>query len=134
MDSRGEIVATGMVLGGWSGLESVHDVGRLMEGHGVAFYKSDTTWHYDIDLDNKALQPKEIPTSPSKSDQSLSYYNDYMRILLFFTPTETKIGRFQEVLCENVFDGAAETMAAMTFSHELMWEKIQLEAGYYEKK
>lgn len=89
-------VAIVMAINGWAALESVLDIQLLYEEEGIAILKSDKEWLSDIDIAKGKISKKHPDFSNSdKKDFEKLYYNDYLRILLFFSGEE---GRFKRIL------------------------------------
>lgn len=76
------------ILFAWAFAESVYDVRSLFDGGKVPILKTDSTWHTDIGALFEAAAGEES----GKSETGLSY-EDYLRVLLKMTDTDTKTMR-----------------------------------------
>ncbi len=142
------VLASVVITGGWASAESLYDLKELENGRGVPFIKTDATWHFDFDFDQlkkieKKTANKKITIEKNKDDivqssmpQGLSYYNDYLRILLFFTNDNKKMDRYLEVISKNrrrvlneIFDPSDYVI-----EHEINWNGNYVNGGYYDEK
>jgi len=132
----GSAISTTVVVGAWAGVESIYDLEQLYSGNGVPFMKNDVSWHYDIDIDNKRLVGKSDVIAEGKDGQgTLSYYNDYLRLLLMLVPDEQKINRTLEVVKYNmtVSTGTPFILGEHTRQHHIQWSGNKLIGGYDER-
>ncbi len=74
------------LLLGWAYAESLYDVEVLLEGGCVPLLKNDSDWHYGLEA---AMQPGK---AGEHKTAGLSY-EDYLRILLYFTDTDVLTAR-----------------------------------------
>lgn len=137
------IVASVAIVGGWSGIESVYDLKELEHGRGIPFMKTDADWYFDIDLERQ-MQVEKVPSNSDADDktfiessapQTLSYYNDYLRILLFLTNDSKKIDRYLKVISDNIKKGGNRSFDKENYviSHEITWKDYLIQGDYYEK-
>ena len=91
-------VAFTAVLTAWATAESYLDVMALLQGEGLSLIKSPTEWHLDLEgLMNKKWHSKKNNTSSYKL-----YYQDYLRMLLFFQSEETSLKRVMELMTTEI--------------------------------
>jgi hypothetical protein len=92
------MVAFTAIVTAWVTAESYVDVMALLKGEGLALVKSPSEWHLDLEsLVSKSWQSK-------KNDHSFYklYYQDYLRILLFFQSEETSLKRVMELMTTEI--------------------------------
>jgi len=132
----GQVIGTGIVLGVWSGLESIYDVETLCDGKGIPFIKTDATWQFDIDIDKLCLTKKsdvqDVETDTS-SEAYWSYYYDYLRLFLMMVPDDVKVTRFLKCVQKNYSDemDASLDLEEMVLHHRLSWGELTVEGNYY---
>lgn len=146
------VIVTVVVITGWAGIESAYDVDQLLDGKGLPILKDDGSWHYDIDFDNyekiekntsnKSVKKKpkqtndayEETTNLASSDNWLSYYNDYLRMLLLMTSDDKKMDRFLRVMSRNKGESKYnyKNLEKYIISHEITWDEFHVESHYYE--
>jgi len=122
-------VAMILVINGWSALESIKDIKLLYSGKGIPLIKSDEEWLTDIDIGNRKIINKTscFENYEDKNFDEL-YYNDYLRMLLFFSKGEIKLSRILNVIEENYSDksGYNINLSNYSVSHEIKgWYDIE---------
>jgi len=84
-------VFEGLLLTGWAYLESLQDTKILLSGGQVPLVKDDTSWN--CSLDNLF----DLNIKEEKEQQGLGY-EDYLRILMYFTDLEKVTFRFMDLM------------------------------------
>ena len=134
----GSAVGTLLVLITWSGIESYYDVGSLCKGQGIPFVKTDQSWTTDIDLAQKKVIKNDPPIQGSETiaDQYyMTYYNDYLRLMLMVVHNEQKVQRMLRVIEKNESQaqGKPFELGNKVFSHQLKWRGFTTVGGYYDQ-
>lgn len=79
------------ILFAWAFAESVYDVRSLFDGGKVPLLKTDSNWHTDI-----GALFEQAGEDDGRSEAGLSY-EDYLKVLLKMTDTDTKTMRFLDM-------------------------------------
>lgn len=82
-----------VILVGWSFAETTYDMKVLLAGGKVPLIKNSENWHFSL---NNILKTKELDDSEGWKEGLK--YEDYLRILLTLTKTETKTFRMLDVI------------------------------------
>ncbi len=92
------MVAFTAIVSAWATAESYVDVMALLKGEGLTRVKSPSEWHLDLEsLVSKSWQTKKNDHSAYKL-----YYQDYLRVLLFFQSEETSLKRVMELMTTEI--------------------------------
>lgn len=81
------------LLFGWAYAESVYDVRTMLDGGRIPLLKDQSTWHYGL---QGALQAQSA--SGGKGETKGLSYEDYLRIFLMLTDTDTLTGRAMDMV------------------------------------
>lgn len=76
----------------WGFMESIHDVKVLLHGGKVPFFKTSESWYTDL----SCIWQGQTGVNGGQEGQS---YEDYLRVFLYLTDTQTATYRFMD-LCE----------------------------------
>jgi len=87
-------VITHLIMCGWGMGEALIDLGDLMDGRPVPFFKLKGDWRLDIGL---PLGGEEKSRSPV-----LFSYHDYLRLFLMLKDPDTKIDRMEDLIQINI--------------------------------
>ncbi len=113
-----EPVVRGLLLLGWAYLESLYDIKCLLKGEGVPLFKTADTWHYSIsglfdsmfsepDKKEELLGVWDAPNEEDNTDNGNMWdkteghemsYEDYLRLLLYFTSLTDQTFRMMDVI------------------------------------
>jgi hypothetical protein len=81
------------ILLGWAYAESLYDVKVLLAGNPVPIIKDASSWHCDL----QSIFGEEQTASIGTGGEGL-YYQDYLRLLLALTDTQTQTFRFIDIV------------------------------------
>lgn len=87
-------VAYTAILTAWVSAESYLDVMALMKGEGISFAKSSSEWHLDLE----AFMNRKWQSKVSEKSTNKLYYQDYLRLLLFFQSEDTSLKRVMSLM------------------------------------
>lgn len=95
----GDLVAFALITTCWSMAEAILDYRTLVEGGEVPFVKTEDSWKTDLE----AVLSEAFEEEGEKEAGGIipMDYEQYLRILLFLIPRETRLGRIQELLYLN---------------------------------
>jgi hypothetical protein len=85
------LLKTTIILG-WAYAESLYDVKSLLAGNPVPLMKNASSWHCDL----QSIFGEDQGVSPAMGGGL--YYQDYLRLLLALTDTETQTFRFLDIV------------------------------------
>ena len=117
-------ILEGTILLAWAYAESIYDVKSLLAGGKIPLIKDDNSWHYSL---SSALEG-----SIQDRDQNGSglTYQDYMRIFMMFTDTDTITARAMDMVEADIRRTAGNNAFRLDGCYEALEACVTIKSSY----
>lgn len=114
----------GAILLAWAYAESVYDVKSLLAGGKIPLLKDDNSWHYSL----SAALTGEVGEA-NQDGEGLSY-QDYLRIFMMFTDTNTLTARAMDMVEADVRKTPGNSAFRLDGCYEMVEAKIRIGSAH----